>query len=109
MIAGPQHREVRERGGRHAAREKQRRVGAFEQREPPADVDLIGIVAVAAVEDFGGGSDRIRERGALVQRRGYGGPNGAGVWGALCGAGRTGPTTGVSAPGGSVGAPGVPV
>src|SRR2546427_13208774 len=99
MIAGTQHREVRKRGGRHAAREKQRRVGALEQRQPPADVHLIGIVAVAAVEDFGGGSHGIREGGALVQRRGYGGPNRGGLWGSRDGARRTGPTTGVSAPG----------
>ena len=66
MIAGAQHREVRERGGRHAAGEKERRVGAFDQRQPAADVDLIGVVAITAVQDFGGGSDGIGEGGALV-------------------------------------------
>jgi len=53
MIPGTQHGQMRERCGAHAARQEQRRVGALEQRQLFADLDLIGVVAVAGIQNFG--------------------------------------------------------
>src|SRR5204862_1277744 len=65
----------------------------LEQSQFFADVDLIGIVAVAGVQHFGGGADGIGEGGALVERWCDGRPVGAGFRVAVNGAGGKAQTT----------------
>src|SRR5204863_3267084 len=87
VIARPQHGEMRERDRAHAAGDEQRRLRALEQRELFADVELVRVVAVAGVEDFGTRADRICEGGALVERGSDGRPVGARLGIAVNGAG----------------------
>src|SRR5436190_264859 len=54
MIARPQHRQMRQRDGAHPAREEDRRLRALERGEALRDRRLVGVVAVAGVEDLGG-------------------------------------------------------
>src|SRR5205823_1062053 len=79
MVARPQHRQMRQGDGTHPARQEDRRLRALERGEALRDRRLVRVVAVAGVEDFGGGADRIGERAALVQGRHHRRPVGAGL------------------------------
>src|SRR3989440_6737778 len=79
MVAGPQHGQMRQGDGAHPAREEDRRLRAFERGEALRDRRLVGVVAVAGVEDFGRRADRIGKGAALVQGRHDRRPVGAGL------------------------------
>ena len=66
VVAGAQHRQMRQRRGAHPAGQKHRVLGALQESVLARDIQLIGVVAVAGVADFLVGTDRVGEGAALV-------------------------------------------